>query len=178
MKINQSNRWFWVVFSVFLLGYVYAYSQLLVLYLVNVPLGIVASVVFPLFVRVLFPWAMKWMTSQWTKSDVAGYSNVKGYIRVWSLRLEWGLFIPSILILSGLVPDGVLKSVLWIVLGIGLFFGYPRYVKPVVHKSVADETVRQRLESVFITVGSLIGAGTLVIGSAGILLSMIGKLVQ
>lgn len=178
MKINQMNRLFWVLFSVFVLGYLYVFSQLLILYLVNIPVGLFASVLFPIITRTLFPLALRFITSKWTDEDVNGYQNVQSYIRVWSMRFEWGLFIPTILILSGLLPDGWIKSVFWITIGLLFFIGYPIYARRVLKRTVEDTNLYDRLEKQFLLIGSVMAGMTTVIGFAGVFLSVIGKLLS
>lgn len=164
-----------IMFALFTLGYGYTYASILSLFLVSVPVGLFAAIIYPLVIYGVFILFSRWMSRDFADEGVGDYPTVASYMRVWRLSFELMLIISSTLVIAWAVPTVWLRAILWLVAGIGLLFFYSRYLNGVLEDLSLSDALYTTLQRRYLMVSSIYGAFAMISGLATILLSLIGR---
>lgn len=167
---------FTVLFVVFVLGYIYSYANMLGLYLSNVVLGVMSSVLYPILLGVIFYLMFRWIGRSYSDESVSPYTSVRSYVRIWLLSYEWVLFIIAILLLIGLFPRRWIQPLIWMGIALLSHFIYPKYLTRVFRTGIAETEWSKQLQTRFQYVAYGVSGVGVVFGFGGLLLSIVAKI--
>lgn len=175
---NQSLKVIYsILFTLFVGAYIYSFAGLLGLYLVNVVVGVVGTVIYPILTGLLFYLSFKWIGNSHEDESVTPYLSTISYARVWSLVFEWVLILVTTFTVSGAFPQEWMGALLWILVAIFSYFIYPKYLDSVFEKGIAEDEWQSDLKTKFSYFAYGVFGLAIVLGVGRLLISGIASLI-